>query len=216
MAVPSCAISRSRQGAYVIALGVPADAPQPWIVTASPEAGALADPEPDDTPQTAIPLDPSDRVATGRLGWDGDVDNYLLHVDDRLASLLLDVKLLWRRRPGRPAMPGGRHRHPAVCRTGAGGDALANLFLPVGDYTPGGRAETPIPRSPTCCAIDQTSAPAPDFETEPNDTAATARPGRPGVLMRGRDCRRRRLLPAHGRGRTAAVAADRDRHTSTG
>ena len=40
-------------------------------------------------------------TSSGRLADVGDIDDYALHIDDRLSSLLLDIKLVWRGGPDR-------------------------------------------------------------------------------------------------------------------
>ena len=172
-------------GTYVLHLGYGSDTPLPWILSATPETGPLADAEPDNDRSTAIPLDPASLVATGRLATDGDVDDYLLHVDDQLATVLLDIKLIWRSGPGRQLCLMDSTDTQLICRSGDTGDALANLFLPVGDYRLEIRGD-PDPADYYVLRVDRTSAPAPDFETEPNDTAVTASPWTAGVVMRGR------------------------------
>jgi von Willebrand factor type A domain len=174
-----------KPGRYVLDIGQQSDGPETWIVSASPETGPLADAEPDDDASTAIALDPANLVATGRLGDAGDVDDYRLHVDDHLATLLLDVKLLWQDGPSRQLCLFDSTDTQLLCRTGDSGVALANLFLPVGDYRLEIRGD-PDPSSYYVLRVDQTSNPATDFETEPNDLPTTASPWTAGVVMRGR------------------------------
>jgi Mg-chelatase subunit ChlD len=172
-------------GTYELHIGYGSDTPLPWIVTATPETGPLADPEPDNDATTAVPLDPSNPVAIGRLAAAGDVDDYRLHVDDQLATVLLDIKLIWPNGPSRQLCLIDSTATQLMCRSGDNGDAMANLFLPVGDYVLEIRGD-PDPNSYYVLRVDQTSAPAPDFETEPNDTPVTATPWTAGVVMRGR------------------------------
>src|SRR5262249_5233142 len=158
-----------KAGTYELHVQYASDTPLPWIVTAAPETGPLADPEPDNDKTSAVPLDPTNLVATGRLATAGDVDDYSLHIDDQLANVLLNIKLLWENGPGRQLCLIDSTDTQLLCRSSDTGDAMANLFLPVGDYRLEIRGD-PAPGSYYVLRVDQTSAPAPDFETEPNDT----------------------------------------------
>ncbi len=158
-------------------------------------------------------------TSSQRVAWPtaGDVDDYLLHVDDQLATVLLDIKLIWQSGPGRQLCLMDSTDTQLICRSGDTGDALANLFLPVGDYRLEIRGD-PDPANYYVLRVDRTSAPAPDFETEPNDTAVDrlTLDGRRGHA-RAPDARRRRLFPADRVGRAAAVGARRPpATTSTG
>jgi hypothetical protein len=72
-----------------------------------------------------------------------------------------------------------------TCRHGVGGLVLENLLLRPGEHTleVSGR---PDPADPYLMRVDVTSAPAADFEAEPNDDYATATDLDPDLGMRGR------------------------------
>ena len=183
--------------------------PRPYRLTASHEPGS-GDPEPNDDAAHAVTLGPDRLVATGRISQDsGDVDDYRLHVDDQLATLLLDIRLLWRGGPERHALP-LRLATRNWCADGQdGGDALANLFLPVGDYTIEVRGAVSL--------RPLRAARRPDDRTGARLRDRTQRHGRHGlaldagvVMLGAADRRRRRLLPRVGGRRTTALPARRE------
>ncbi|MEZ4597345.1 MAG: hypothetical protein R3C32_11310 [Chloroflexota bacterium] len=81
---------------------------QPYELVAEPVSDEGVDAEPNDTPQLALPLDPTSG-STGRLTSDADVDQYLVDLDETLAAGLMDVTLAWGDgSPGRCAWPPSR------------------------------------------------------------------------------------------------------------
>jgi Mg-chelatase subunit ChlD len=172
-------------GTYIVVVGSPGDSPRPYRLSSALEPGARQDAEPNDDAAHAIRLDPARPVAVGRLSQYGDRDNYRLHVDDNLAALLLDIKLVWQDGPQRTLCLFDSHAVELGCRASDGGDSLSNLFLPVGDYTIEVRGEASL-ADPYLLRVDPTSAPEPDFETEPNDQAIYASAWDGGTLMLGR------------------------------
>jgi len=160
-------------------------ASQAYVLTATPETYQGGDPEPNNDAATAVQLDPSNLSAVGRLSQAGDRDDYTLTVDDHLASVLLDIKLIWQAGPGRQLCLFDSTGAQLLCRSQDGGDVLGNLFLTVGNYTIEVRGD-PSPSDAYLLRVDPTSAPAADFETEPNDQPITASPWTAGVVMHGR------------------------------
>ncbi|HEU5433531.1 MAG TPA: hypothetical protein VFU81_17830, partial [Thermomicrobiales bacterium] len=173
-------------GTYRIDIAAGPDRPSPYLlraVAAGPRP--TADIEPNDDLTHASPLDPAKPAIKGRLARAGDVDVYRLTVDAALAATQFDLKLIWRSKQDRELCLLDAAGQQLQCRTGAGGVALANLTLPPGDYgvAVSGDAD---PADPYILRLERTSAPAADFETEPNDAITAATPLEAGQIMRGR------------------------------
>jgi hypothetical protein len=175
-------------GKYLIEIGDNSgtSTPEPYVLTASEETGQASDPEPNNDPATAVALDPQQMIAQGRLSQSGDRDDYRLRIDDQHAATLLDIRLTWAAGPGRQLCVIDDAGNELACRRQDDADLLANLFLPVGDYTID-IAGDPDPTEPYLLRVSSSVAPQPDFETEPNDTPITASTWMAGVTMRGRE-----------------------------
>ena len=172
-------------GKYIVRVEPAADTPRPYVLTAAATSNVIGDPEPNDTAATAVPLDPSHTVAQGRIGRTGDRDTYGLRVSDTLATTLLDIKLIWHSGLERRVCLLDASDAELGCRSGTQGVVLGNLLLPAGNYTIAVTGD-PSLRDLYLLRVDTTSAPAPDFETEPNDSAALGSAWDPAVVMRGR------------------------------
>ncbi|HEU0115639.1 MAG TPA: hypothetical protein VFQ80_13225, partial [Thermomicrobiales bacterium] len=173
-------------GTYRLDVAGGPDRPSPYLlraVAAGPRP--TADIEPNDDLAHASPLDPAKPAIKGRLARAGDVDVYRLTIDAALAAAQFDLKLIWRSKEDRELCLLDGAGQQLQCRTGAGGVALANLTLPPGDYgvAVSGDAD---PAAPYILRLERTSAPAADFETEPNDAVAAASTLAAGQTMRGR------------------------------
>ena len=91
----------------------------------------------------------------------------------RLAASLLDIRLIWRTGPSRRLCLADATGFELQCRTGDHGVSLSGLHLPPGPFT------LEVDGDPSATAtyllrIDATTAPAVDFESEPNDAPQTA------------------------------------------
>ena len=172
-------------GKYIVHVEPASGTARPYVLAATSTSGVIGDPEPNDTAATAVPLDPSHPVAQGRISRGGDRDTYGLKVSDALAATLLDIKLIWQSGLNRRVCLYDATQTELACRSGTQGVVLGNLLLPAGNYT------IAITGDPSLTdfyllRVDATSAPAPDFETEPNDSIAFASAWDPAVVMRGR------------------------------
>lgn len=172
-------------GKYIVHVEPASVTARPYVLVATSTGSIVGDPEPNDTAATAVPLSPSHPVAQGRLSRYGDRDTYRVKVSDALASSLLDIKLIWQSGLNRRVCLYDAGQAELGCRSGTEGAVLGNLLLPSGDYT------IDITGDPSLTdfyllRVDATSAPAPDFETEPNDSTAFASAWDPAVVMRGR------------------------------
>ena len=162
-------------GEYDVRVTPGAGQAQPYTLATAAVTDAGVDPEPNDTPELAMPLDPAALTATGRLTADTDIDQYSLTVDASLAGNLIDVTLDWPAGPYRylclATMTGSR----IGCRQGEAGAAFTGLLLPEGDY----RLEVSgignlDDRYDLRVASGAPLPPSGDIE--PNDDAATASP----------------------------------------
>ncbi|MBX3030829.1 MAG: VWA domain-containing protein [Chloroflexi bacterium] len=172
-------------GGYQLELTPSMDVRTPYVLSASPSEVADADPEPNDHALTAVPLDPARPVARGRLTVGDSRDRYLLTVDDALAAGLLDIRLLWREGPDRELCLETLQQRAIQCRRASDGVSIDGLTLPVGQYVIAVSGQ-PAPFSMYLLRVDMTTAPAPDFETEPNDDIPNATRMRATDPMRGR------------------------------
>ena len=187
-------------GTYLLrVLGGAGTGPQPYVVRSFIIDTPGSDPEPNDDAIDATPIS-AGVLQRGRLARAADVDQYLLQVDDRLSARLLDIRFIARSGPARRVCISGVDATAAMgqlkCFQSAaaaagsspgaspGGSALEGLLLQPGSYliTVTGEAS---PSDTYALRVDATSSPAPDFETEPDDTPATAVRMAPTTVMRG-------------------------------
>jgi hypothetical protein len=158
-----------------------------YVLRAFPSDAPDVDPEPNGTPATATRLEPSVAVA-GRLA-DGDrLDLYDLTVDEALAAMLLDVRLV---QPSGPRLALCVHEStpqlsaPMRCaQPGERGTVLTGLLLAPGRYLVGVSGD-PSPLDRYRLRVDATTPPRPDYEAEPDDTPRTARSFHAGTAMHG-------------------------------
>ncbi len=178
-------------GRYLLQVSGYGAGPHPYILSSVITDLTGVDPEPNDDPAEALPITPGAMV-TGRLARAQDIDQYALTVDAGLASSLLDVRLIWRSGPTRQvcvssvdATSAAKQLQCSYSATDASTAELPDLLLPAGRYllTVLGTAS---PSDRYHLLLDQTSAPAPDFETEPNDLAWMATSFDASTTMRGR------------------------------
>jgi len=175
-------------GGYDITLSHIDEAPLAWVLTGEPEPadGPPADPEPNDQVARALPIDPGRPLARGRLATVGDVDHWRLTIDETLAATQLDLRLLSPEGPSRQLCLNDAAGVSLQCHNGAdGGAVLANLLLAPGEYLVRVAGEAD-PDAGYVLRVDATSAPVADYETEPNDTPATATRFDAALVMRGR------------------------------
>jgi hypothetical protein len=177
-------------------LGDTRPGPHPYVLSTTATDVPGSDPEPNDDPGTAAPATVG-QLVNGRLARAGDVDQFALTLDANQAQDLLDVRLLWRDGPDRriciSSLDANLSATQLKCSvdpqhvSGRPGGAtfIDGLFLRAGAYVvtvTGDRDPSAI----YALRVDGTSPPAPDFETEPNDTPDTATPMTPSTVMRGR------------------------------
>ena len=187
-------------GTYLLrVLGGAGTGPQPYVIRTFVSDVAGADPEPNDDPFDATPISPG-VLQRGRLARANDVDQYLLtrrrdavgspagrpaHLACGTGSTGLPLRDGRGGGGGAAEMLPDRRGGPRSRDGGAtGGSALGGLLLPPGRYliAVSGEASPPFGYA---LRVDATSAPAPDFETEPDDTPATAVPMAPTTVMHG-------------------------------
>ncbi len=170
---------------------------QPYVLRSIVTDAPNSDPEPDDDLFDAAPIVVGSLVR-GRLARSGDIDQYLLHVDDALSARLLDLRLILRSGPGRTVClsevdPPATVRQlkcvqaPAPTpadtqRPNAG--TLQDLLLQPGRYLISVSGDA-SPADTYGLRLDATSKPAPDFETEPDDSPTSAVPMAPTTVMHG-------------------------------
>ncbi len=109
----------------------------------------------------------------GRLTQGDYKDWYSLDIDDSLAASLLDIRLIWRTGPSRRLCLADATGVELQCRTGDHGVSLSGLHLPPGPITLEVSGD-PSSTATYLLRIDATTAPAVDFESEPNDTPQVA------------------------------------------
>lgn len=171
-------------GEYIITLSGGQDEVQPYILRAVVVTDPDIDPEPNDTTAHAVPLDPDTLAARGRLAAEGDVDTWLLGVDDALAGRLLDIALTWSDGAERTLCVTTEAATQVGCSDGVGAIGLSDLSLPAGRYllavsgAPGFEDRYELRVTPGAEA-------AADHEAEPNDTPDTATRWDPTVVMHG-------------------------------
>ncbi len=184
-------------GTYVMAVQGPPTGPLPYIVTASISDVTGSDAEPNDDPSDAVPAALS-TVMTGRLARSNDVDQFALTLNAAQSQYLLDFKLIWHQGPDRRLCVSSVNDqgsatelkcsgNPQSLGSGSGGAGatVTGLYLRPGNYAISVTGQ-PDPAAIYDLRVDTTSRPAADFETEPNDTPATAVSMAPTMVMRGR------------------------------
>ena len=173
-------------GTYLVRVSPAATGATPYTLAAKPLGVPIAgnEVEPNDDVANGVPLGPP-TVATGRLSRGGDIDVYRFTVDAPLAANQLDLKLFWDADIERRLCLLDAAGIEAQCKQGRGGVILANLLLAPGDYgvAISGAA---APDDHYLLRVDPTSAPAADFEAEPNDTLPTASAMEVEATTRGR------------------------------
>lgn len=170
---------RLAAGTYILQ---PYGPPTLYVMAARP-SDVASDPEPNNDAATATPITVG-AVAIGRL-TESDRDMYRFTVDAALAASLLDIRLLWPSAVNRSLCLVDTAGNDLACTQGTGGNALRNLLLAPGDYDIVVSGDTALDDFYRL-RVDPTSAPRPDFETEPNGTPDTATPFTAGTTMRGR------------------------------
>lgn len=136
-------------GDYLLVLAPYADHPFPYRLDVLRSSSSGVDPEPNDDPTVAAPLDPGRLAVRGRLTLGDPRDRYLLTVDGGLAGRLLDIRLIWRDGPQRQLCLEATDARPIQCRNGDRGVSLTGLSLAPGPYVVEVQ-ETRRPTPPTC------------------------------------------------------------------
>ncbi len=132
-----------------------------------------ADPEPNGAPTMAVAIDPTHPVVHGRMTSGDGKDWYSLDINDALAGSLLDIRLIWRDGPSRRLCLADASGNELQCKIGDRGASLAGLHLQPGPVLLEVSGD-PSASSTYLLRIDATTAPAADFESEPNDDPSTA------------------------------------------
>ena len=172
-------------GDYVLRVTPCADDAFPYRLEALPSDAPDADPEPNDEPAQAVPLDPDSRITRGRLTSADRRDRFALTVDDALADRLIDVRLLWRDPVRRDLCLEDAEGHELQCRSGDQGAALPGLHLPKGTYLIEVRGD-PAEWAGYILRVDDVGEVLPDYESEPNGDTDQATPMLPTDPMAGR------------------------------
>ena len=186
---------RLAPGRYRIRSVASSETPVPIRVWAS-AVSPVGDPEPNDFVEGAVPLDPATPVARGRIWPPSDRDHYRLDVPADAGASLIDIRLI---------SDDGKHRSLCLltddeqlqCRDGTTTVSLAGLLLAPGSYLVAVSGDPDIPPAPDTLVgegamggyvlrVDRSTPPAPDFETEPNDSPVVASPFDPATVMHGR------------------------------
>jgi len=186
-------------GDYVLAVDPRTTVATAYSLIATEADLSRADPEPNSLVAQATPIDPARPVVRGRLSAGDTQDWYSLAIDETLAASLLDIRLIWLHGPPREVCLSDATGNALQCRTGETGAALTGLHLRPGPITLLVRGD-PSDESSYLIRIDATSAPAADFESEPNDSPGTASVVGSGAF----------------RGRLGAADTDHLRVTTTG
>jgi len=155
-------------GDYLLRVAPWTDGPFPYRLEATLADALDVDPEPNDDPALAVPLDPATLAVRGRLTTADARDRFAWTVDDQLAGRLLDVRLVGRDRLHRELCLEDAEGQDIQCRSGDQGVVLTGLHLRPGRYLIEVSGD-PAPWSRYLLRVDPTSAAAPDFEAEPND-----------------------------------------------
>ncbi len=145
----------------------------PYALSATAGDLGNADPEPNSVVAVAVPLDPARPIVHGRLAAGDNRDWYSLDVDQTLAASLLDIRLIWRSGPARTLCLADAAGTELQCRNGDHGVSLSGLHLSPGVAMLEVSGD-PSDGSVYLLRVDPTTAPAADFESEPNDMPSTA------------------------------------------
>lgn len=156
-----------------------------YVLRSRPETATDADPEPNDTAASALPLDPTTLAARGRLTSDLDLDTYAFSVDEDMAAGLIDITLAWSDGQLRQVCVGTSFGSPIQCATGRDDAVLRDLSLVADAYilqvsgrgNLDDRYEVRVSRG-----LPRT----PDHEVEPNDGPESATPWDETLTMHGR------------------------------
>ncbi len=161
-------------GDHILVVYPSTAASTPYALIATQVDLASADPEPNGDPTVAVPLDPAHMVVRGRLTTGDLKDWYSLDIDDQLAGVAARHPPHLARRTRAAPLRGGRHgRRAAVPDRGRRRVALGAPPA-AGAHHPGGESGDPSASATYLLRIDATTAPAADFESEPNDDPQTA------------------------------------------
>lgn len=172
-------------GVTLIRVETGSGASDPYVLQAEPSDQPANDREPNDSVAAASQLDAAHPVVKGRLDHDGDRDVYRWTVDAKLAGTLFDAKLIWRSQATKQLCLLDTDGNQLQCQKGEQAVALANLLLPQGAFFFEVSGDAGLD-DPYLLRLDQTAAPTGAFETEPNDTLATASTMATGVAFAGR------------------------------
>ena len=172
-AAPASTDLKLPAGEHILNVYPSSSVSMPYSLVASVGDLGTADPEPNSAVAQAVALDPAKPVVRGRLAAGDSHDWYSLVVDDTLGASLADIRLVWRDGPTRQLCLADAAGNTLQCRTGEKGVSLSGLRLPPGVVTLDVSGD-PSADSTYLLRIDTTTAPAADFETEPNDDARTA------------------------------------------
>lgn len=172
-------------GTYWIQITTSSEAAARYTLSARPVQRPESDLEPNDTPAGASPIDVSQPVLKGRLGTQGDVDQYRLTVDDALAGSLFDIRVISRQEIERKVcLASVETGYDLQCKSGPGGATISTLLLPKGTYLIRISGD-PDPDAQYVLRVDITTPPSPAFETEPNDDALLPAELDPATPMQG-------------------------------
>ena len=176
-------------GEYILRVTPYGDDRFPYRLDVWPSDALDADPEPNDDPAQAVPLDPTTRIARGRLTSADRRDRFALTVDEALAQRLLDVRLLWRDQVRRDLCLEDAEGRELQCRSGDRGVALAGLHLAEGAYMLQVRGD-PDELAGYILRVDDVGEARADYESEPNrdtDQATSMLPTHPMAGRAGYD-----------------------------
>ena len=170
-------------GTYRFYLTGAGEEPYPYRLTTT-AAALTGDPEPNDLPELAIPVDFAVPLVRGRLATDGDHDLYRITMPAGAPQLYRDIRLLVALRcPDRP-VPADRGRcHPPVS-VRPGGPVTPEPPVPAG-RVPRDHHRRVEPRRGLRPPDEETAEPSPDFEAEPNDIVDLATPVDAALGMTG-------------------------------
>jgi len=162
-------------GDYDIRLSPAAAQTQPYTLAAAAVVDADVDPEPNDTPERALALDPSTLAASGRLSTDLDVDIHTFDVDAALATNLIDIEMSWSEGLDRTLCLSTESGTRMGCLQGDGIISFDGLLLPAGRYRLEVSGWGSLDDRYHLSVAPGAPLP-PTGDVEPNDDAATASP----------------------------------------
>jgi len=173
LGVSELADLRLPPGEHILNIYPSSSVSTPYSLVATLGELAGADPEPNSAVAAAVAIDAARPVVRGRLAAADNQDWYSLVVDDALAASLADIRLIWREGPSRRLCLNDADGNALQCRSGDRGVSLSGLRLAPGTVTLSVSGD-PSASSPYLLRVDSTTAPAADFEAEPNDDTRTA------------------------------------------